>query len=82
MAGMETSMAFVPHVPRPEKDEDVGAFRCKECGALLTQEGWYCDDCQARRNERAGRNLRRFWWLILLLGAVAAAGLLKVAGVW
>lgn len=38
---------FMPFPQRPQKDPEVGAYRCKSCGVLMFREAWHCDDCRA-----------------------------------
>lgn len=59
---------FVP-VAGLQKGED-GLYRCKDCGSILDGRGWYCDNCEGKRQSEARKTLNilfSYWWLILIV---------------
>jgi len=40
---------------QPQKDPEIGAYRCRQCGVVIFRAAWLCDDCAiaARRRMKA-----------------------------
>ena len=61
-----------PFAQRPQKDPEIGAFRCKSCGMTIFREELLCDECQAAAGKRH-RAVLRVCLALVAMGILVAA---------
>ena len=64
-------LGLIPLMQRPQKDSDIGAFRCKSCGKTIFDEAWLCDDCQSAATDRQAV-MFKVCLVLIAIGLVAA----------